>query len=303
MTHFFDGDDSNAWNDPTETDIEQQAEILTESSLTLEIDTPDQLNAFDETAHNPALSLDIQQYHAQPADGLCVPYSLIGIAEQFVGYEIPESEFVAVAEANGLIQYNGDGTWSGMTLEDARSLLDLYGIPSHVQEGDIMTLIQNLEAGNKIVLAVDSDEIWYPGDSIGLTENQADHAIQLIGIDTSDPNNPQAIVNDPGNPDGQAWTVPLGLLEEAWADSHYQMLVTDAAATGVAYDFIDLSTPQQSIPSILPDDSYQTITIQPGDTLWDLAIKYNTTVEALVELNDIENPDLIIAGEQLIIPT
>ena len=39
--------------------------------------------------------------------------------------------------------------------------------------------------------------------------------------------------------------------------------------------------------------------VQPGDTLWDLAKKFNTTVDDIIELNDIENPDLIYPGEKL----
>lgn len=44
-----------------------------------------------------------------------------------------------------------------------------------------------------------------------------------------------------------------------------------------------------------------TYIVKKGDTLWDLAIKYNTTVAKLVELNDIENPDYIVVGQELII--
>ncbi|SHE80818.1 DUF3794 and LysM peptidoglycan-binding domain-containing protein [Clostridium fallax] len=42
--------------------------------------------------------------------------------------------------------------------------------------------------------------------------------------------------------------------------------------------------------------------VQKGDTLWNLAKKYNTTVEDLVNINNIDNPDVIEAGEKLIIP-
>lgn len=63
-----------------------------------------------------------------------------------------------------------------------------------------------------------------------------------------------------------------------------------------------------SIP--LPDNTNEpsaggttTITIQRGDTLSRLAIKYNTTVARLVELNNIANPNLIYAGETLIVPS
>jgi len=43
--------------------------------------------------------------------------------------------------------------------------------------------------------------------------------------------------------------------------------------------------------------------IQPGDTLSKLAERFNTTVERLAELNNIENVDLIYAGAALIVPT
>ena len=39
-----------------------------------------------------------------------------------------------------------------------------------------------------------------------------------------------------------------------------------------------------------------------GDTLWLLAKKYNTTVDSIVYMNSIENPDLINEGDKLIIP-
>lgn len=42
--------------------------------------------------------------------------------------------------------------------------------------------------------------------------------------------------------------------------------------------------------------------IGEGDTLWHLAKKYNTTMEDLIKLNDIENPDELVIGEKLIIP-
>lgn len=44
------------------------------------------------------------------------------------------------------------------------------------------------------------------------------------------------------------------------------------------------------------------IKIKYGDTLSELAIKYNTTVTELVRLNNIKNPNLIYAGNTLIVP-
>ncbi|MCR4406506.1 MAG: LysM peptidoglycan-binding domain-containing protein [Anaerolineae bacterium] len=43
--------------------------------------------------------------------------------------------------------------------------------------------------------------------------------------------------------------------------------------------------------------------VQAGETLFSIAQKYGTTVEAIVAANGLSNPDLIFAGQKLIIPT
>ncbi|MFI3325601.1 MAG: GH25 family lysozyme [Clostridia bacterium] len=49
--------------------------------------------------------------------------------------------------------------------------------------------------------------------------------------------------------------------------------------------------------------STNTYTVKTGDTLWKIALKYDTTVSALVELNNISNPDLIYPNEVIIVST
>ena len=44
------------------------------------------------------------------------------------------------------------------------------------------------------------------------------------------------------------------------------------------------------------------IIIKKGDTLSQIAIDYNTTIEKLVEINNIRNPNLIYAGNRLLVP-
>ena len=41
--------------------------------------------------------------------------------------------------------------------------------------------------------------------------------------------------------------------------------------------------------------------VQPGDTLWKIAKRYRTTVEDILAINEIENPDLIYPGQKLLI--
>ena len=52
-----------------------------------------------------------------------------------------------------------------------------------------------------------------------------------------------------------------------------------------------------------PDNNPSSIVIQWGDTLSQIALEYNTTVEELAQLNNISNPNLIYAGDILILPT
>ncbi|MBU0493132.1 MAG: LysM peptidoglycan-binding domain-containing protein [Chloroflexi bacterium] len=42
--------------------------------------------------------------------------------------------------------------------------------------------------------------------------------------------------------------------------------------------------------------------VRQGDTLWSLAIAYDTTVEVIAQRNGLANPNLIYVGQQLVIP-
>ena len=41
--------------------------------------------------------------------------------------------------------------------------------------------------------------------------------------------------------------------------------------------------------------------VQKGDTLWDIAKRYRTSVECIVALNNIENPDMIYPGQKILV--
>src|SRR5579859_292043 len=46
----------------------------------------------------------------------------------------------------------------------------------------------------------------------------------------------------------------------------------------------------------------RTVTIADGDTLWSIAQQYSTTTAALVDANNLDDPDHLIAGAQLVLP-
>ncbi|MBF7082673.1 L,D-transpeptidase family protein [Desulfallas sp. Bu1-1] len=56
---------------------------------------------------------------------------------------------------------------------------------------------------------------------------------------------------------------------------------------------------QSSLPA---GDGNKTYTVQPGDTLWNIARKFNTTLNALTAVNNLANPDRIYPGQVIIIP-
>lgn len=48
--------------------------------------------------------------------------------------------------------------------------------------------------------------------------------------------------------------------------------------------------------------NYTLYTVMPGNTLWGIANFFGTTVDEIVRMNDIENPEFIIPGIVLKIP-
>lgn len=51
-----------------------------------------------------------------------------------------------------------------------------------------------------------------------------------------------------------------------------------------------------------PDNGLTTHIVQPGDNLYRLSLRYNTTMARLMDLNGIQNPNLIFLGDELIVP-
>lgn len=63
-----------------------------------------------------------------------------------------------------------------------------------------------------------------------------------------------------------------------------------------------MAVPSVAAPAQAP--SYAVVHIvQPGDTLFSIALRYGTTVEAIAMANNIVNPNLIYVGQKLVIPT
>lgn len=63
-----------------------------------------------------------------------------------------------------------------------------------------------------------------------------------------------------------------------------------------------LWSPGSPRPKDAPGGGSRTYIVQPGDSLWSIAQRFGTTVDAIVATNNIANPDLIYPGDVLKIP-
>ncbi len=63
-----------------------------------------------------------------------------------------------------------------------------------------------------------------------------------------------------------------------------------------------LTIPGTSGGTVPPGSPGKTYVVQPGDTLYSIAVRYNTTVQALMVANNLSSPNLIYVGQTLTVP-
>jgi hypothetical protein len=168
---------------------------------------------------------DTAFWQPQTTGFTCAVMAQRGIIAEFTGQDISEAQLVYDATAHGWL------TDGGMSPLDADKLLELYHIPCHSQTGArIEDLMAELAQGHKVIVGVDSGEIW--GQDHPLEDffgQAADHAIWVTGVDLSDPAHPQVIVNDSGDPNGAGKVYGLDQFVDAWQDSGFFYVSTDHA--------------------------------------------------------------------------
>lgn len=145
--------------------------------------------------------------------------------------------------------YNG-----GTSPEDVGKLLELHGIPvSQYENANIFNLVNELAQGHKVIVGVDSGELW--GDDIFdkiFEDNAADHALIVSGVDTSDPNNVKVIVTDPGT-GNLLKEYSMDEFVDAWKDSNCFMMSTNNPVPEIFEPFNSLpgfEMPMANIPYI-----------------------------------------------------
>ena len=186
----------------------------------------DELNQYEPGPDYPANvsgdpSASMEHWEFQGDTGRCALYSQKFIIEEFTGQEIPIEDMVAMAEENGWFSDN-----SGSSFLNINKMLDAYGVENEMSfHNDISDIDECLQNGGRVIVAIDADEIWYgEGDDMFSPNSSANHAVEVIGIDYSNPDNPMVILNDSGNPYGRGEMIPLEVFLDAWQDSECQMI-------------------------------------------------------------------------------
>jgi hypothetical protein len=162
-----------------------------------------------------------EYYQAQAVSGQCGPTSAAMILSEHLGETVPYEDVVATAEEMGLMVENADGTYSGTWAQGMEQLMESYGVDVSIEYGDMEALEGYLDEGRDIIVAVDAYEIWGEGDA-----PIANHYLVVTEIDEE---SGIVTLNDPGQPDGASFEVPLEDFNDAWADGGNEMIVTDEA--------------------------------------------------------------------------
>lgn len=168
---------------------------------------------------DPASSME--EWEFQGDTGRCALYSQKFVIEELTGMDIPIEDVVDIATENGWFSED-----SGTTFLNMAKVLDVYGIENemsfHNEVDDIKTCLEN---GGKVIVSLDSDQVWYGVDSnLFSPADAADHAVEVIGLDYSNPDEPMVILNDSGSPRGCGEMVALDVFEDAWAAGDRQMI-------------------------------------------------------------------------------
>lgn len=79
---------------------------------------------------------------------------------------------------------------------------------------------------------------------------------------------------------------------------NFDLLVREEKRLGVIYDVDFEPLEEEVLNSIAGMTLY---VVQKGDTLWKIAKKYNTSIEDILEVNEIDDPDKINVGQRLLI--
>lgn len=188
-----------------------------------------------DTIHGlPALDIEFDPTVYQFYEDTCAIQSQHLILQQY-GIDVTQEELIEIAKENG---WYAEGY--GTPMDMVGKLLEYYGVDIHGSQGNnIFNLSNELAQGHQLIVGVDAYELAFPEETQdwdALYGEHANHALVVVGIDTSDPDNVQVIVTDPGTGNRQM-AYPADQFIDAWKDSNCFMVSTDTVPTNSIWDY------------------------------------------------------------------
>ncbi|MBO5026491.1 MAG: C39 family peptidase [Bacteroidaceae bacterium] len=199
------------------------------------------------------------------------------------GIDIPEDQLAIESAIKG---YYMPG--EGSDPDFVGRLLNDHGIETHSEENaNVYDLVNELAQGHKVIVGVDADELWRPTWYNDIFGEQANHALVVTGIDTTDPENVKVIITDPGTGD-VAKEYPLDQFLDAWHDSNCFYVATNAPAPANNPEMSGFDFEAGHIPFVcnIPYDSYEPLVEQFGIFHDDIIKHMNECLDNLNEVSD-----------------
>ena len=171
---------------------------------------------------------DADCWQLQDGQNSCAVVAQIGVYESITGEDISEAEACQIAEENGWFDPE-IGTYP----ENVGKLLEALGIPTEQRyEANLEDIATALERGDKVIVALDANEIWTPirdpATGSPVEQSNGGHAVWVTGIDQQPDGSVQIILNDSGTPDGRMKAVDAADFLNAWQDYGNLLVVADA---------------------------------------------------------------------------
>jgi hypothetical protein len=163
---------------------------------------------------------DADYWREQDSDASCSVVAQISVYESLTGEYIPEADAADYAAEQGWFDPD-----TGTFTEDTGNILEDLGIEvSASYDNSLADLADALDAGNKPLVALDANEIWYPeydrrGNSIELED--MGHVVWVTGISEEADGSVSIILNDSGDPNGSASVVGYDDFMNAWEDRDF----------------------------------------------------------------------------------
>lgn len=179
-----------------------------------------------ETTHGqPNLDIEFDPETYQYYPDTCAFQSQALILREY-GFDVKQEDLMQIAKEQGWY-VEGYGTPE----DKVGKLIEYYGLDTSITEGNnIFNLANELAQGHRVLVTVDSGELWSPGFGEKLEDlligEQADHALLVVGVDTSNPSDVKVIVTDPGNGNTQ-YAYSEKEFMDAWKDSNCFMASTN----------------------------------------------------------------------------